>query len=504
MVAPLIIDNAGRVAMAAIGLLEQKAEDWKQVVPEAHDFHRECIHFRNIIEALQMTPGVIEKESSRRKGAPRKLASIAKAIHISVKLKQFKKHAGNAEETRPLNNTTHDNSQSNSSYGAATTEVTTKPKPKHQQRGTQAIVAEITEHIDKSQKRLDKFIKEHEKKKSWHLQIRWMFRRALIAKEHRDFIRDESNAIRHLLNDLVLCQKLAETAATPSIDLFQADLTEEPYMFWKKHIGQNIVGKWSVFFTAYSLLYGQMDQYDLAYAERTLKSQHGGDEVTIYSFISFTRKHGFPFKKSIAKATPETEPPLSEEARMEITKMVMNMVTDFSKEEMRKNVIALYSWFDGIKRSDEEGHQQRANEWATLVKETRRLKEEDYTERHGKAVEVDRARRELSFFYQRYMVMWRVGQVSREAIKDIDFPGKARINDFLRMCKPLDKANYHIIIGKKDNWEIHAKPKVYKFLEKLLQKPQENKKTQFTEASNSNNQQQNGGEAVVQALNVRG
>ena len=502
MVAPLIIDNAGRVAMAAIGLLEQKAEDWKQVVPEAHDFHRECIHFRNIIEALQMTPGVVEREPPKKK-----FASIAKAIHISVKLKQYKKPAGNAEETRPLNNTTHNNVQPNGSYGAATTEVTTIPKPKHRQRGTQAIVAEITEHIDKSQKRLDKFIKEHEKKKPWHLQIRWMFRRALIAKEHRDFIRDESNAIRHLLNDLVLCQKLAKTAATPSIDLFQADLTEEPYMFWRKHIGQNIVGKWSVFFTAYSLLYGQMDQYDLAYAERTLKSQHGSDEVTIYSFISFTRKHGFPFKKSIAKATPETEPPLSEEARMEITKMVMNMVTDFSKEEMRKNVIALYSWFDGIKRNDAKGHQERANEWAALAKEARKLKEEDYNEEQKKAVEVDKARRELSFFYQRYMVMWRVGQVSREAIKDVDFPGKARIKDFLRMCKPLDKANYDIIIGRKDDWEIHGKPKVYKFLEMLIQKPQESdKKSRPVEASSSNNsqQQRSDGDALVHGLRVRG
>ena len=76
--------------------------------------------------------------------------------------------------------------------------------------------------------------------------------------------------------------------------------------------------------------------------------------------------------------------------------------------------------------------------------------------------------------------MWRIGQVSRETFADVDFPGKARIKDFLNYIQPLDYANYHIVMygpnsGKTQeeiekaikNWP-NKEPKVYKFLKELI------------------------------------
>ncbi|KAI9493611.1 hypothetical protein BDB00DRAFT_822878 [Zychaea mexicana] len=517
--ASFILENAGNIATTAIEFLEQKADDWKQVVPEAHDFQRECEHFRNIVHAL--TP---EALSSSHHHGPSRTNNITfvNVIRVYRIAKTFRQRTGRQnganEESQPFTNAASD---TRSDYGSVsttqhdTTATTTqeavkrsiRSKPKTiREQGARAIVNEITKHIEGANKRLEKFIKEHERKKTWHHSVRWFFRRAIVAREYRDFFRDESTAVRDLLNDLVLCQKIAESAAIPKVDDFQKDMSEEPYLFWKKHMGQLVVANWQQFIDSYTLLYGSFDPKDLAYAERMLKSQGGSNQITVYGFISFTRKHGFPFKKSIATTTADAETTMSEEARMEITKMIMNMVTDFSEPAMQEHLLALYGWFKGLKHNNTAEIKKRADEWAVLIKASRDVEGEITDEQQKKAVNVDKARRAVSFFYQRYMVMWRVGQVSRETIKDVDFPGRSRIRDFLCYCGPLDRSNYHIVIGKTGDWEKNGKPKVYTFLEMLLKKNENAKREQYSNgaaaAGGSSSSRQRVQDVAVCALDI--
>ncbi|KAI8137198.1 hypothetical protein BJV82DRAFT_583927 [Fennellomyces sp. T-0311] len=473
--ANLIADNGIEIAKVALAFLEEKADDWKQVIPEAHDFKRECEHFLYIIDALH-------REEKKKAPPPKKTSKAAAFFRMAIVARAFSQNLTKKEgddDARPIGGDIEERVLLDSESGVVirqeNRELVKKKKEEEEEqvRGVHGIVKEIVGHIRDALKHLEKFLKENERKKSWQNSVRWFFKRALVARDYRDFMKGESNAIRGLLNDLVLCQKIADKAISPKVDSFEKDMTEDTYLFWKKHIGQTVVARWDQFIDAYRLLYGMVDACDLEYMERMLMSKKG--DVTVYGFISFTRKHGFPFKKNIATASPQTEPVISEEGRMEITKMVITMVTDFSSPEMRDHLVNIYKWFKGIKRDNAEGLQQRANEWAHLVLAARAVDGEVTDKEQKKAQNVDAARRAINFFYQRYMVMWRIGQVSREALKDVDFPGKNRIKDFICFVGPLDYANYHIVIGKSKNWESN-RPKVYLFLEKHLEVMEETKK----------------------------
>ncbi|KAI9265024.1 hypothetical protein BDA99DRAFT_604334 [Phascolomyces articulosus] len=563
----LIIDNAGNIASMAISIIQEKADDWKQVVPEAHDFKRECEHFLNIIHALK-PPVIVKEEKKPSLQQNNKLTTAFNTVRsvkaMAAQLQNLgssnhsdhqKSRSSDSEKHEVIlddhGDITNNSNNTNNNEEAAQQQINNKDengqvianghgneyqqqqqnnmyskiqrrrsilgnsisrkkkkaqsKEEEEDRGMHAIIQEILHHISGAQKRLEEFLKENDQKRTrWRYTIRWFFKRAIIAGEYRGFFRDESTAIRGLLNDLVLCQKIAEKAAIPKVDDFQKDMSEEAYLFWKKHMGQLVIAQWNQFIDSYVLLFGTPEPYDLAYIERMLTNkstnssaqQHHAhnDQITVYAFISFCKKHGFPFKKNIATTLMETEPVMSEEGRMEVTKMVMQMVSDFSAREMQDHLIALYVWFKGLERNDIEGYQKRANEWAHLVKASRGIDEINWSEQHKKAVEVDKARRTISFFYQKYMVMWRVGQVSRETIKDVDFPGRNRIKDFIRVCMPLDKANYTIVIGKSEGWEDHM-PKVYKFLEKHIamtgsNKPKKSSKTVGGDEQQSQKQQE--------------
>ncbi|KAI9493610.1 hypothetical protein BDB00DRAFT_787896 [Zychaea mexicana] len=122
-------------------------------------------------------------------------------------------------------------------------------------------------------------------------------------------------------------------------------MCEEPYLLWKKHMGQLVVANWSQLIDSYALLFGTPEPVDLVYIERMLKAQQQNSQITAYAFI---------------------------------TKMVIQM---------------------------------RADKWARLLKEARNVKDEKdeiVDKKLLKASRVDKARRVVSFFYQCYMVMWRV------------------------------------------------------------------------------------------------
>ncbi|KAG2220677.1 hypothetical protein INT45_008220 [Circinella minor] len=122
---------------------------------------------------------------------------------------------------------------------------------------------------------------------------------------------------------------------------------------------------------------------------------------------------------------------MGEDKRMEIAKMVMDLVQEFASLEMQKHLIAVYTWYAHTNKEDINAMQERANEWARLVTEARDVSFVK-TNAHIRANEVDSARRAVSLFYQEYMVMWRIGQVSREMFMDVDFPDKGRIKDFIK------------------------------------------------------------------------
>ncbi|KAI7847309.1 hypothetical protein BDC45DRAFT_356883 [Circinella umbellata] len=332
-------------------------------------------------------------------------------------------------------------------------------------KGQQAIVKDIVRTMYMAEKKINQYLTEYSRQNKTIMQaVRWFAKRTWTAQEYRGYFKGQNEHIRRLMNDLVTTRSLEAGSGTVTVRRFEHDMTQESYQFWMKYIGKDIVAPWGSFSEAYILLYGDMEPNDLQYVRKILCSS-GGSSITVFGFISLVRKHSFPFE-NVGTDIPPVEKILSEESRMEIAKMVMTLVSEFASEEMKQHLTAMYSWYEGVDRKNPKAFQERANKWAVLKNEMRHV--DVLTPEHEKAEKLDSARRAISFFYQRYMVMWRIGKLSRQAFSGVDFPGKGRIRDFIRHVQPLDKANYLISMGKSEETWDQKKPQVYQFLEKVV------------------------------------
>ncbi|KAI9489147.1 hypothetical protein BDB00DRAFT_932164 [Zychaea mexicana] len=392
-----------------VDFLEKTADDYKQVIPEAVGFERECRHVYDILNPILTED-----------------PDFNSYLHKYIT-------GGMSDRTR------------------------------HQ--GQQAILKEIVRTLYLAEKKINQYLTQNAQQNKTILQkIQWFVKRTYTAQEYRAYFKGENEGIRKLMNDLITTRNLAAGAGIVTVNRFEQDMPKEGFNFWIKYIGKDIVTPWERFSEAYTLLYGDMEPNELQYVRKLLCSS-GGSSITVFGYIGLIRKHSFPFE-NVGTDLPPVEKTLSEESRMEIAKMVMQLVSEFASEEMKGYLTAMYTWYDGIPRNDEKALQERANEWARLKNELRRV--EVPTAEHEKADKLDGARRAISFFYQRYMVMWRIGKLSREAFSGVDFPGKARIRDFIRYVQPLDKANYLISMKKDESTWKQKKPQVYQFLEQLL------------------------------------
>ncbi|KAI9244572.1 hypothetical protein BDA99DRAFT_528979 [Phascolomyces articulosus] len=274
-------------------------------------------------------------------------------------------------------------------------------------------------------------------------------------------------------------------------------MSEECYWFWVANFGYaTMESSWDQFINGYELLYGTLDPHVMKSMEQLLCQDN---KVSVARLIIATRKHSnqFPFTKNIGSSSlsttsvaPETKDQMSEEKRMQLTEMAMELVEKFSDVKMGNHLVSIYSWYRGYDKKDKKAMRERANEWAELIKERRKILGENKKEllqvKHEEAERIDQARRAVYFFYEQFVTIWRVGEVTREILKSVDFPGKGRMRDFLNYVAPLDQANFYVIIGGskgKDDEKKDYRPKLYDFMEMYLTMLEQQSKERKEDAS---------------------
>ncbi|KAI9251807.1 hypothetical protein BDA99DRAFT_521223 [Phascolomyces articulosus] len=338
-------------------------------------------------------------------------------------------------------------------------------------------IKNIVQHILQGQMYLEEYIEEAKEEKPIRKNIIWfLIRTPAPKKNYRQLHVTEAEQLRSELDELSKDNGfLASPGALVTANQFKDDLSTEAYEFWTKSLGLKTTANWNDFSENYTVLYGKRANSDLKYIREVVfkeNSNGGGTKsttITIYGVITLAREYGFPFEHEPSSSQDNIRrSSTTEEIRTEIAKMIMDMMVEFSSAALQEHFLAVIQWYGKVDRKSETSIQARADEWAQLLKESRRLKDEEKAELHRQVDRVDLARRSISFLYQRYMVIWRIGQISRETLKDVDFPGRARIRDFLRYYLPLDFANYHVIIGAEPEEWYHRKPNVYKFLALLI------------------------------------
>ncbi|KAI9251806.1 hypothetical protein BDA99DRAFT_607953 [Phascolomyces articulosus] len=528
-------DGAIGAIFEIIYFIDSTVDDWNQVLPEAHIFLRDCHRFVAMIQPMRSQEGVRQNgfstaTTSRSQVGPYTTTTIATERtqieddddnnnnnrfinNTNIRMAEISRNKNHTStpllssitpstptplsSDSPPNPPPHDQQghyrysqqqyypspplpQQQQQYYQQSTNPHYPPQAApiseiavhENQEAARLIITEILQSVQQAKIYVEEFLYENSRKRgSWMQAIQWYVTRAFVSGDYREFFRQEAERIRTLLNDLMLNEEIISKSKETKVEDFRDDMSNDSYMFWTKHLGNDMIVDWIQFKDAYTLLYGTLEPMDEHYIKSVLTSNAKENlRITIYGFISFMQKHGFPFEKNVALRKAFDMPVMGEDKRMEIAKMVMDLVQEFASSEMKKNLVDVYTWYAGVDKKDKKAMQERANKWARLVKESRDVKYDKTkeTDEHKRANDVDSARRAVSLFYQEYMVMWRIGQVSREMFNDVDFPGKARIKDFINFYSPLDKANFLIVMGRQEkDWE-NKKPKVYNFLKKMV------------------------------------
>ncbi|KAG2225462.1 hypothetical protein INT45_010098 [Circinella minor] len=275
------------------------------------------------------------------------------------------------------------------------------------------------------------------------------------------FLKDETAKLRQLLNILYL-HKVPGTPAL-KIQQFQPIMSNDAYDYWVL-LSTDVVVGWEKFLSIYNVLFGSVEPQYKTYVKNFLCDANSN--VTAFTFISLIEQFGFPFGKNNGKTA------LGEEGRVEVTKMMMELMRELASSEMRDHLLTIYDWFKGIERTSTDDITKRANEWAHIIKKSPRTEittaKITKTDEQQRADNIDLARRAISLFYQRYMVLWKIGPAAREVIKGVDTPGKTRMRDFLTYVLPLDKANLTVVIGVDPKSWDQKRPKVYDFVDTLV------------------------------------
>ncbi|CAO3593577.1 unnamed protein product [Absidia cylindrospora] len=295
----------------------------------------------------------------------------------------------------------------------------------------------------------------------------WKVNRVYLAWDYRAKFKATTEYLEVNKKKIEDTLALSAVVNKPTAHWYKGDMAnEESFAFWREICGEELhAPNWSIFTETYQQRYNVTWDSDMLERVRRVACRDG-DHLTISGYIILTKLCDFPLKVEKLPLLIDSHATVSAQTRMEIAKMVNELITYYSTKEMRDLLVAIFTWYKGCNKRERNGEawQERANEWAREIIKNRGKSIDELDERGKLAEQVDMARRTYSFFFQRYMVVFTIGQLSKEMFSQVDFPGKARMFEFIDHVKPLDHANYHIVIrGDPTVWES-KQPKVYKFL----------------------------------------
>ncbi|CAO3601423.1 unnamed protein product [Absidia cylindrospora] len=301
----------------------------------------------------------------------------------------------------------------------------------------------------------------------------WQIERMYLAYTHRAMFKTTTRELELSKKQLIRTLTFAKKISKPTAHWFRDSMVNEPcFQFWKSLCGEAMeISNWSLFSETYQRQFNESWAYDELEERirRVVCGSSSNDDVplSIAGYITLTNTCGFPLTYDKLPLIIDLHAKVSSETRMSVANMVNELITYYSTKKMRDLLVAIFTWYQGCNKHDHVAWQARANAWAETIKANRGKSLDALDERGKLAEQVDMARRTYSFFFQRYMVVVKIGQLSKDMFAEVDFPGKARMYEFIEHVKPLDKANFLIVMNNdEEKWET-KQPKVYTFLEEF-------------------------------------
>ncbi|KAG2219023.1 hypothetical protein INT45_013786 [Circinella minor] len=258
----------------------------KYVLPEAHQFLRDCQRFYAMVEPMrerdanrQQNDDYSTSTSRTQVGSTRfSAASSRTQIDYDKAIMDMNKRALPSSLDIPLCSTheqSHQQQQQHIPFYPQQQAPINEISIHKNQDAARQIIDEIVEAIHQSRLYVEAFLFENTNcsRGSWMQNIQWFFTRAFASGDYRTYFRAESERIRLLLGDLILNEEITKQTAEPKVENFKEDMSNDSYMFWTKHLGDNIIVEWPTFKDAYNLLYGLLEPVDEHYIKSVLTSK---------------------------------------------------------------------------------------------------------------------------------------------------------------------------------------------------------------------------------------
>jgi hypothetical protein len=313
---------------------------------------------------------------------------------------------------------------------------------------------------------INNFLKEENKKRSMLDNIEYNIIRIYDAYSYRQTFRATTKTLESTKTKIEEILKLSKELNKPTVHMYSNHMVNhESLVFWKEIFGEEInkLDGFELFINHYQEKYNIILNSDII--ERINRLSCSSDHIfNISGYITLTKICGFPINIEKLPSLVDSKSIDTAQIRIEVAKMVNELISYFSTKEMRDSIVSVFKWYKGGNKRNKEEWQKRANKWAETISEMRKKDPKSYTDDEHLADSVDIARRTYSFFFQRYMVIYKIGKVSKDTFGNVDFPGKARIFEFIEHFEPLDKANFLIVMKQPPEKWIDKKPKVYTFL----------------------------------------
>lgn len=327
----------------------------------------------------------------------------------------------------------------------------------------------------------------------------------IYAPDYTTKFKELSDSLDKIPEQLKKIKELSRTLLEPTALAYRNEFVNaECRKFWIAIAGTEIGSgqdRWSRFQSKYKLVYHDSKKWT-PYDWDCIRSVacNNGYDLTLFGFIDLTNNAGFPIDLDQLPSVLDSNHSVNDKRRIEVGKMINELIREFYTKEFYSHITNVIRWYSSFDRDQlkhliipekenetEEEKKLRQDKVRKDIKQfkacecykiIKRIRDEDkpcdqWTDREKLAQDVEKARRVVSFFYLQFMVICEFGRLSENILKNIDFPGKARIKAFIGDNEPLDYAYYHIFIkGGRDVdpsiWE-EKKPKLYGFLEGFIE-----------------------------------
>ncbi|CAO3601427.1 unnamed protein product [Absidia cylindrospora] len=316
---------------------------------------------------------------------------------------------------------------------------------------------------------IDEFLKQDDEQHK--AQSLWSDAGWKVQRKRRHLIRQIRAVIKSTTEQLNFSQKELHNTLRFSAHCFKEVMVNDAcFKFWKRMCGNKIqLSDWSIFAETYQRQFNESWATDeLEERIRRVACSSKDMPLSISGYITLTNKCGFPIDYIKVPHIPGPRTTEMAQSRMSMARMINEMIRYYYSETMRDFLEIIFTWYEGCNKRNREAWQARANEWSETIKANRGKRLEELDEHQKLAEQVDTARQTYSSFFLRLMVLFKVGQISRDMLAEVDFPGRARVYEFFDYVGPLEKANFTVLMNiAEEKWET-KQPKVYKLLQEYI------------------------------------